>query len=76
MNQAEPNQFASALAHEVRNPLATIDLAVQMLNSPTKVLDHRLYLDIIMKASGQINDLNHASTLLMPLTPCSRKREN
>jgi signal transduction histidine kinase len=53
----EPNQFASALAHEVRNPLATINLAVQMLKSPTKVLDHRLYLDIIMKASGQINDL-------------------
>jgi len=53
----EPNQFASALAHEVRNPLATINLAVQMLKSPTKVLDQKLYLDIIMKASGQINDL-------------------
>ena len=53
----EPNQFASALAHEVRNPLATINLAVQMLKSPTKVLDQMLYLDIIMKASGQINDL-------------------
>jgi len=53
----EPNQFGSALAHEVRNPLATINLAVQMLKSPTKVLDQTLYLDIIMKASGQINDL-------------------
>ncbi|HXB34148.1 MAG TPA: ATP-binding protein, partial [Puia sp.] len=47
----------SALAHEVRNPLATINLAVQMLKSPTKVLDQMLYLDIITKASGQINDL-------------------
>ena len=28
-----------------------------MLKSPTKVLDQTLYLDIIMKASGQINDL-------------------
>jgi signal transduction histidine kinase len=55
--QKEPNQLASALAHEVRNPLATINLAVQMLRSPTKVFDHKIYLDIIMKASGQINDL-------------------
>jgi signal transduction histidine kinase len=53
----EPNQLASALAHEVRNPLATINLAVQMLKSPKKVLDQMLYLDIIIKASGQINDL-------------------
>jgi signal transduction histidine kinase len=55
--QKEPNQLASALAHEVRNPLATINLAVQMLKSPIKAPTHRLYLDIIMKASGQINDL-------------------
>jgi signal transduction histidine kinase len=53
----KPSQFASALAHEVRNPLATINLAVQMLRSAGKVPDHKLYLDIIMKASGQINDL-------------------
>jgi signal transduction histidine kinase len=53
----EPQMFASALAHEVRNPLATINLAVQMLKSPTRVLDQMLYLDIIIKASGQINDL-------------------
>ncbi len=55
--QKKPNQFASALAHEVRNPLATINLAVQMLKSPVKGIDHKIYLDIIMKASGQINDL-------------------
>jgi signal transduction histidine kinase len=53
----EPGQFASALAHEVRNPLATINLAVKILKSPAKVLDHKLYLDIIMKAAGQIDDL-------------------
>jgi signal transduction histidine kinase len=55
--QKESSQFASALAHEVRNPLATINLAVQMLKSPTNALYHNLYLDLIMKASGQINDL-------------------
>ncbi len=55
--QKESDQLASALAHEVRNPLATIFLSVQMLRSPIGVPDHRLYLDIIMKAAGQINDL-------------------
>jgi signal transduction histidine kinase len=53
----EPGQFASALAHEVRNPLATINLAVQMLKAPIKIYDDNLYLAIIIKASGQINDL-------------------
>jgi signal transduction histidine kinase len=53
----EPMPFASALAHEVRNPLATINLAVQILKSPIRVYDHTFYLDIILKASGQINDL-------------------
>jgi signal transduction histidine kinase len=53
----EPNQLASALAHEVRNPLATINLAVRMLKSPTKIYDDNLYLAIITKASEQINDL-------------------
>ena len=55
--QKESNQFAFALAHEVRNPLATIFLSVQMLRSPIRAPNHKLYLDIIMKAAGQINDL-------------------
>jgi signal transduction histidine kinase len=55
--QKESDQFACALAHEVRNPLETINLAVQLLKSPSKVYDQKLYLDIIMKASGQINNL-------------------
>ena len=46
-----------AIVHELRNPLATINLAVQILRSPVRVLDRELYLDIILKASGQINQL-------------------
>jgi signal transduction histidine kinase len=53
----EPAPFASALAHEMRNPLATINLAVEILKSPIKVYDKTPYLDIILKASGQINSL-------------------
>jgi signal transduction histidine kinase len=55
--QKDPNQFVSALAHEVRNPLATINLAVKMLKAPIKIYDDNLYLAIILKASEQINDL-------------------
>ena len=40
-------QLAYALAHEVRNPLATINLAVQILKSQVGVHDPKLYLDII-----------------------------
>jgi signal transduction histidine kinase len=71
--QKESNQLASALAHEVRNPLATIFLSVQMLRSPIRVPDHKLYLDIIMKAAGQINDL--ITDLLTPRRPGERQLE-
>jgi signal transduction histidine kinase len=53
----EPGHFTSALAHEVRNPLSTINLAVHMLKSPLKASNFRLYLDIITRSSWQINDL-------------------
>jgi signal transduction histidine kinase len=53
----QPAHLVSALAHEFRNPLATINLAVQMLKAPIKSYDDNLYLAIIIKASEQINDL-------------------
>ena len=71
--QKESNQLVSALAHEVRNPLATINLAVQILKSPNRVLDHKVYLDIILKASGQINDL--ITDLLTSWQPGERQLE-
>ncbi|MDP4149528.1 MAG: HAMP domain-containing sensor histidine kinase [Bacteroidota bacterium] len=49
--------FASALAHEVRNPLSNIGLAVDMLRTPVSKEDQDLYLDIIMRGSARINDL-------------------
>ncbi len=53
--QAAP--FASALAHEVRNPLTNINLAVEMLKSTLKGDDQQIYLDIIMRGSDRINAL-------------------
>jgi signal transduction histidine kinase len=53
--QAAP--FASTLAHEVRNPLTNINLAVEMLKSTLKEEDQQIYLDIILRGSGRINAL-------------------
>ncbi len=55
--QKQPAQFAAALAHEVRNPLSNINLAVDMLQSMIKDDEQKIYLDIIMRGSGRINDL-------------------
>jgi signal transduction histidine kinase len=65
-------QFAPALAHEVRNPLSNINLAVEMLQSMMQDEEQKLYLDIILRASGRVNDLvndllvYHQDTLVKP----------
>lgn len=55
--QNKPLGFVSALAHEVRNPLCNINLAVEMLNFTNLDGDQRQYLEIIMRGSGRIKDL-------------------
>ncbi|HLY68644.1 MAG TPA: HAMP domain-containing sensor histidine kinase, partial [Puia sp.] len=57
MVEKKPDQFASALAHEIRNPLTNINLAAEMLQSTLIAKDQKIYLDIIMRASERINDL-------------------
>jgi signal transduction histidine kinase len=57
ISKKKPGQFASALAHEVRNPLSNINLAVEMLKSLISNEDQKIYLDIIMRGAGRINDL-------------------
>jgi signal transduction histidine kinase len=46
-----------ALAHEVRNPLSTINLAVEMLNLGTLDEEQRQFLDIILRGSRRITEL-------------------
>ena len=53
----QPVHFAAALAHEVRNPLSNINLAVEMLKSTTLGKEQQLFLDIIMRSSGRISGL-------------------
>ena len=49
--------FVAALAHEVRNPLANINLSVDMIKTGYTEVELKLYLDIIMRSSKRINDL-------------------
>ncbi len=51
-----PHQLA-ALVHEVRNPLANVNLAAEMLETIITSDDQKLYLDIIMRNSIRINSV-------------------
>ncbi|HEY4876801.1 MAG TPA: ATP-binding protein [Puia sp.] len=50
-------EFTYTLAHEIRNPLATINLAVGILKLTSDKNKKKEYLDIIASNSLQINDL-------------------
>jgi signal transduction histidine kinase len=54
--QEKPSQFAS-LAHEIRNPLSTINLSAEMLKSMITDDDQRMLLDMILRGSMRINDI-------------------
>jgi signal transduction histidine kinase len=57
INDEQQFQLVSAMIHEIRNPLATINLAVEMVKSSASGYAQELYLDIIMRSSVRINDL-------------------
>src|SRR6185295_8621622 len=50
-------EFVYALTHELRNPLSTIKLAVEMLRSMTNNEDQEMFFDIISRGATRINDL-------------------
>jgi len=50
-------RFTSTLAREIRNPLTTINLSVEMLNSAVTDKELKPYLDIIMRGSLRIHQL-------------------
>jgi signal transduction histidine kinase len=55
--QGRTGQFTSVMAHEIRNPLTSINLAAQMLQSLATDDNQKVYLDIIMRSSVRINDM-------------------
>lgn len=50
-------QSVSALAHEIRNPLTNINLAVEELRSMITNDDQKTVLEVIERSSGRINNL-------------------
>jgi PAS domain S-box-containing protein len=54
---ATSGRFIRTLAHEVRNPLSNIKLAVENLLQTNIQEDDQFYLDIIHRNGGRINDL-------------------
>jgi signal transduction histidine kinase len=56
-SRVESFRFASALAHEVRNPLTNINLSIDMLSSAITNNELTIYLDIINRSSKRINHL-------------------
>jgi signal transduction histidine kinase len=55
--RTESVEFTYTLAHEIRNPLSTINLAVDMLKLTNDEHEKRTCLDIIARNSLRINDL-------------------
>jgi signal transduction histidine kinase len=56
-SRIDPAGFISALAHEIRNPLCNINLALELLNLMQLDEEQRQYISIIMRGSGRIKDL-------------------
>ena len=55
---AVAGRIARTIAHEVRNPLTNINLAVQQLREELQQAgDHALYMDIVRRNSDRINQL-------------------
>ena len=54
---AVTGRVARSLAHEVRNPLTNINLALEQLDEEIKEEDCKTYFDIIKRNSKRINDL-------------------
>jgi len=55
--QQESGAYDSLLVHEVRNPLTSIDLAMEYLLAGVKDEEQKTYMDIIMRSSMRINQL-------------------
>ena len=51
------DNFTATLAHEIRNPLATIELSVDLILNENINEDLRAYMEIIKRSTTRINDL-------------------
>jgi len=49
--------FTATLAHEIRNPLATINLSIEMMLAECQDDDLKTYIDIIKRSTERISDI-------------------
>lgn len=68
-----PVPFAMTLAHEIRNPLNNINLAMEMLQSMTNDDTQKTYLDIVLRGSARIGNI--VSDFLNPATAVEAVQE-
>jgi signal transduction histidine kinase len=54
---SQPSRLASALARDVRNPLTSINLSIDMLRSSIMDSELKIYVDIISRSSLRIDHL-------------------
>ena len=51
-------KFLRSLAHEIRNPLTNINLALEQLNAEGEIPpDSQLYLDVVQRSANRVKDL-------------------
>ena len=71
--QRQPGKFAAALAHEIRNPLTTINLATDMLESMERNLVSGNNYNLLIQAESEaevdklFNALSAGGTVKVPL---------
>ncbi|MEP7165907.1 MAG: HAMP domain-containing sensor histidine kinase [Ferruginibacter sp.] len=57
ISKTPPAQFIADMLHELRNPMTSINLSIELLRSPLTENDHDFYLNIIGKNASRINDM-------------------
>lgn len=51
------DQFITSLIHEIRNPLSTIKLAIEILKNTSTDFSQKQYIEMIVKSNDRINEI-------------------
>ena len=73
--QLRQRSSISMLAHEARNPLTSINLAIAMLQSEIENDSLKIYLDIIAVSSARINEMMNQIIQLQEISATNNHSE-